>query len=247
MRNVSSISLLSLPPSLVTAVAELLTEFSGAVFPVLSLRIWSASRGSSRCRSLWKLWQERRSRLRWRAAIPLTMWRPKSKIRKVCFQQFLCFFLFFFSCLIAVFCVQRYRKRAAFGVCKVLVSFSTTLCRCISFLSVLSSGLIVDLSSFMFFSCYLQESPLTSNVSSLRASSSRMDALWPTTTSRKVSLPWWIRGFNILIVVGLSNRGLQCWHALRKELNIIFKSPLIPKIKKCFCCQFPAILIWNWD
>ncbi len=101
------------------------------------------------------------------------------------------FFLpvFFFSCLIAVFCVQRYRKRAATGVCKVLVSFSTTLCRCISFLSVSSSGLIVDLSSFMFFSCYLQESPLTSNVSSLRASSSKMGALWPTTTSRRVSLP----------------------------------------------------------
>jgi hypothetical protein len=70
-----------------------------------------------------------------------------------------------------------------------LVSFSTTLCRCISFLSVSSSGLIVDLSSFMFFSCYLQESPLTSNVSSLRASSSKMGALWPTTTSRRVSLP----------------------------------------------------------
>jgi hypothetical protein len=70
-----------------------------------------------------------------------------------------------------------------------LVSFSTTLCQCISFLSVFSSGLIVDLSSFMFFSCCLQEFPLTSNVSSLRASSSRMDALWPTTTSRRVSFP----------------------------------------------------------
>jgi hypothetical protein len=100
------------------------------------------------------------------------------------------FLLFFLpSCLIAVICAQRYRKRAASGVGKVLVSFSTTLCRCISFLSVFSSGLIVDLSSFMFFSCCLQESPLTSNVSSLRASSSRMDVLWPTTTSRRVSFP----------------------------------------------------------
>ncbi len=89
-----------------------------------------------------------------------------------------------------------------------------------------SSGWIVDLSSFMFSSCCLQESPLTSNVSSLRASSSRMDALWPTTTSRRVSLPWWIGGFNILIVVGLSNGGLQCWHALRKEVEHNFEVPI---------------------
>jgi len=36
-------------------------------------------------------------------------------------------------------------------------------------------------------------------------------------------------GFNILIVVGLSNGGLQCWHTLRKEVEHNFVVPIDSK------------------
>ncbi len=80
-------SLLSLPsfPCVILLLLRL-RRSSGVCVPVLD---WDfEAEPVSRCRFLWRPWRVRPSRSRSRAAIPSTMWRPKSRTRKVRFLQF---------------------------------------------------------------------------------------------------------------------------------------------------------------
>jgi len=181
-----SLSLLSFP----CVNLLLLRRSSGVCVPVLD---WDfEAEPVSRCRSLWRPWRVRPSRWRSRAAIPSTMWRPKSRIRKVRFLQFPSLYLslhFFFLKPAAAYWIRKLKSNY-----ELLFSFS---CRCncglgsrVAFLGESVFCSLVWLSSsvndIIIVVC-VQEFLLTSNVSSLPESSSRMDALWPTTTFKRVS------------------------------------------------------------
>ncbi len=167
----------------------LLRRSSGVCVPAL---VWDfEAEPVSRCRFLWKPWRVRPSRSRSRAAIPSTMWRPKSRTRKVRFLQFPSLYLslpvFSLSLrpligfenrnLIANFCFH-FGVGVTAGSVLVLLLWESVFCS----LVWLSSSV----TDFIIVVC-VQEFLLTSNVSSLPASSSRMDALWPITTFKRVS------------------------------------------------------------
>jgi len=148
-----SLSLLSFP----CVNLLLLRRSSGVCVPVLD---WDfEAEPVSRCRSLWRPWRVRPSRSRSRAVIPSTMWRPKSRTRKVRFLQFPSLYLSlqFFSL----------KPAAAYWIRKLEPNYEHLFsfwCRCncglgsrVAFfggVGILFLGLIVELSHWYYYCCF---------------------------------------------------------------------------------------------